>query len=197
MSHEASLTEINFLDLKTAVRDDKFVTSTYFKATDRNSYIPINSCHYSSWLSSVPKSQYMRPKRNCTETSDFLIQANTLTNRFLNKGYSNESLQTTLNQVSLMHRKDLLKEKSLVERINKAPSVPFITTFSVQHQTIKYLIYKHWHILGNDSILNTVLPTKPQVIYKGASLLRNRLATNVYDALFKRSSFFQTLTGFY
>lgn len=78
-----------------------------------------------------------------------------------------------------MKREDLLKEKSVAERINLAPVVPFITTFFVQHQTIKHL--------GNDMILNTVLPTRPQVVYKGAPSLRNRLAPNTFDPLVKKT----------
>lgn len=98
LSYEVSCKEFNFLDLKISVRGDSFVTSTFFKSTDRNSYIPMDSCHHAFWLRSVPKSQYMRLKRNCTEQEEFLVQAETLTQRFLEKGYLMKSLSDTLDQ---------------------------------------------------------------------------------------------------
>lgn len=150
MNHEANRVEINFLDLKISVKRGRFVTSTYFKPTDRNSYIPVDSCHHGSWLRSVPKGQYMRLKHNCTEPNEFLTQADVLTNRFVEKGYSLESLQVTLGQVAQMNRADLLSDRPPDERRDTPPTVPFITTFSTQHFNTKNLIQKHCHILCND-----------------------------------------------
>lgn len=74
LNYATSQSEINFLDLKITARD-KFVTSTFFKGTDRNSFIPVDSCHFGPWLRSVPKSQYMRLRRNCSDPREFLVQA--------------------------------------------------------------------------------------------------------------------------
>lgn len=103
----------------------------------------------------------MQLRCNCTEPAEFLVQADILTKIFVEKGYAIEALRMTLDQIAQMHRGDLLKEKSLQEKQVSSPLVPFIVTFSVQHKSIKQLICKHWHILGNDRVLNTFLPTKP------------------------------------
>ena len=92
LKFEASQTEVHYLDLKVGVRDNEFSTSTFFKATDRNSFIPLNSCHHNQWLKSVPKSQYLRLRRNCSDPLEFSEQAKVLTSRFLEKGYNIESL---------------------------------------------------------------------------------------------------------
>lgn len=93
--------------------------------------------------------------------------------------------------ITQMNREDLLKEKSLLVRNNTAPLVTFILHFfSVQHHNLKHLIYKHWHILGIDRVLNIVLPTKPQVVYTGTPSLRNRISTNVFDPPAKNNIFF-------
>lgn len=139
LSYEANCREINFLDLKISVRGDSFITSTFCKSTDRNSYIPGDSCHHASWLRSVPKSQYMRLKRNCTEPEEFLVQAETLTQRFLDKGYPKKSLSDTLNQVMLLDRADLLKERSSKQVMDNVFKTPFITSFSNQHQNVKHI----------------------------------------------------------
>lgn len=74
----------------------------------------MGSCHYASWLKSVPTSQYMRLKRNCTKSSEFLMQAEILTQRFLDEGYTQESLSDTVRQVMLIDRTDLLRERPLI-----------------------------------------------------------------------------------
>lgn len=50
-------------------------------------------------------------------------------------------------------------------------SIAIFITFSVQHCSVRKLIQKHWHILGSDQILKTILPDRPQIIFKGASSL--------------------------
>lgn len=80
LNYQASREKNHFLDLTISVSGESFITSTYFKPTDRNSFIPNYSCHHASWLRSVPKSQYLRLKRNCTQQSAFLAQAPFLLN---------------------------------------------------------------------------------------------------------------------
>lgn len=102
-------------------------------------------------------------KHNCTIKEEFLVQAETLTKRFEEKGYSRDFLKNTLDEIIVMERRDLLKEKPPCE--DRVPSVPFISTYSVQHMNVKTLLNKNWHILGNYQILNAVLSDKPQVIF--------------------------------
>lgn len=62
LSHEINLTAIHFLDLRISIQEKRIVTSTFFKPTDRNGNIPLDSCHHHSWLSAVPKGQFLRLK---------------------------------------------------------------------------------------------------------------------------------------
>lgn len=194
-AYEASQTEINFLDLKISIRDGQLSTATYFKNTDRNSYIPTDSCHHEAWLRSVPKSQLIRLKRNCSDHEEFLAQADVLIGRFLEKGYSEVSLKTTLDEVATLDRRTLLNHK--VPNMDRAPSVPFITTYSLQHRNVARLVKKYWHVLQNDHVLGTILPAKPQMVYKGAPSLRGRVAPNILDPPPIKRGFFEYMTGFY
>lgn len=72
LNYEASLNEINFLDLKISLKEVCFITSTYFKSTDRNSFIPLDSCHHHSLLKSVPCSQFIHLRYNCTKVEEFM-----------------------------------------------------------------------------------------------------------------------------
>lgn len=80
---------------------------------------------------------------------------------------------------------------------NRAPSIPFVTTYSIQHRTVGHMIKKLWHILTNDLTLNTILRAKPQVVYRGAHSLRGAVATNIIDPPAIKRGFFDNLTGFY
>lgn len=168
LNYEASREKINFLDLTISVSEDSFVTSTYFKSTDRNSYISTDSCHHASWLGSRPKSQYLRLKRSCTEHKVFLAQADIITQRFVEKRYSLKTLTDTLNCVKQIDRAYLLTERPPRHERTNVFKNPFITNFSKQHQNIKHIVNKHWHILKNDRILNNLLPARPQVVFRGA-----------------------------
>lgn len=68
---EVSESQIHFLDLNITVNDGSVTTTTYFKETDRNAYIPLTSCHHPQWLNAVPKGQFQRIRRNCSTLADY------------------------------------------------------------------------------------------------------------------------------
>lgn len=193
--HEASQERINFLDL-TIIKDvGGFKTITYFKQTDRSAFIPLDSCHNKSWLKSIPKSQFVRMRRNCSEMEDYRFQVDVLENRLHEKDYDLDPLEVTIEEVAKLDRSTLLdvgpKEKK------EGPILRFITMYLTQLFLIKKIIRKHWHLLGNDRIINTFLPANPQVIFKGILSLRDRIAPNIVDPPTKRLSFFQNLSGYH
>lgn len=91
LSYEIGSKKIHFLDLKISIVDDTIITSTFFKNTDRNGYIPMDSCHHPSWLSAEPKGQFLRLRRNCTHKEDYFKESMVLRSIWLKgmmKGYS-------------------------------------------------------------------------------------------------------------
>lgn len=83
-----------FLDLVLSWDEDGNITSkTHFKGTTGNSYLHYRSCHLQSWKQNMPYSQFNRLCKNCTNTSDYLKQANILQNFFWDKGYTAEHIQ--------------------------------------------------------------------------------------------------------
>lgn len=146
-------------------------------------------------MRSVPKSQFIRLKRNCSNHAEFLAQADILMKRFLEKGYVETSLRNTLDEVAEIDRCTLLEIKK--PHRERVPTIPFITTYSSQHNSIAKLLKKHWHVLKNDHVLGPILPAKPQVIYRGAPSLKNRVAPNVLDPPLTKKGFFEYMIGFY
>lgn len=100
-----------------------------------------------------------------------------------------------VNSTRELDRASLLCDK--VTDTDEKISVPFITTFSIQHQSIKRLIQKHWHVLESDQLLATVLPSRPQIVFKGATPLSSKIAPSVQDPPKESRCVFLNLTGYH
>lgn len=109
MQYEASNTQ-EHLDLNIAVKEGHFITSTFFKETDRNAYIPVSSCHHKSWLTAVPKGQFQRIRHNCTEISEYYQQASIFRQRFIAKGYLENEINDIIVSVAGMDRCETLNK---------------------------------------------------------------------------------------
>ena len=195
LSYEASPLSIHFLDLEIFVENHQLKTRTYFKSTDRNGFIPQDSCHHPSWLGSVPRSQMLRLRRNCSNLNDFKVQAQTLKERFVEKGYCKLAIEEEIKKISTVDRSTLTVERVKIAQDNKFRH-SFFTTFSTQYRQIKSIIQKHWAVLKNDPLLGPVLPAQAGVIYRGAVPLRNQLAPNIPDPPGK-ISFFPLSKGYH
>ena len=174
----SSLVSINYLDLNLFKSGNRVSTRTYFKSTDRNAFVPVNSCHHPKWLSTIPKGQYMRIRRNCDTTTDFQSQSLILTEKFKEKGYLPQALEKTALQVATMDREQLLTSKK------KAPfsgELAFFSGFHRQYKSIENIFKKYWSILLKDNDLVAILPPKPKFVYRRAPGLRNMIAPNVPD----------------
>lgn len=64
LSLEYNNRSIRFLALIVELQNFKFVTKTFFKQVDQNSYIPMESCHYDPWLINIRKGQLIRLRKN-------------------------------------------------------------------------------------------------------------------------------------
>lgn len=73
--------------------EHQLYTKAYFKSTDRNSYIPVQSGHHPQWLRNIPKGQFTRIRRNCTFDADYRTQAEYIKACFSEKGYKSQPLE--------------------------------------------------------------------------------------------------------
>lgn len=90
LTWEISKHNMTFMDLEIMQEDQVISTKTHFKNVDKNSYLPMESCHHQNWLCNIPKEQLMRLRRNCMKNEDFLIQAEKIGHRFIDKGYNHD-----------------------------------------------------------------------------------------------------------
>lgn len=164
-----SQTSIQFLDLQIGIKDGVLVTKTFFKATDRNSFIPVDSCHHAPWLKSVPRSQMVRLRQNFTSDQEFLEQASQLRSRFLEKGYQSAELDVEVQNTFHLDREVLLGETSNRVKDKKfEPRWSFYTMYSAHHRQLKSLFNKHWDVLRSDPVLGTLLTEHANITCRGA-----------------------------
>lgn len=125
------------MDLVLTKTHNNITTNTFFKDTNRNGYVPIQSCHHLKWLTAIPKGQYMRIRRNCNSIEDYNTQSAILTNRFSEKGYSSRALNKCQKQVLSMNRETLLSKS---KKVSFRADLDFITGFHRQYREVeKYL----------------------------------------------------------
>lgn len=109
-----------FLDLEIWKDNDHFRLCNYLKPTDQNAFIPLGSCHHKSWLCNIPRSYFVRLRRNCTEEEDFITQSQVLSSRFQQKGYDKSSLDSE--KVWAMDRASLVSNKIKETSVSLKPS---------------------------------------------------------------------------
>lgn len=71
----------------------------------------------------------MRLRRNCSLASDFLLQAQELKSKFIDKGYDENDLMSTIGEVALMDGRDLLSNNNRRHNPNESFKSSFITSF--------------------------------------------------------------------
>lgn len=59
-------------------------------------------------------------------------------------------------------------------------TVKLITTFSNHHLDVRTLLGNHWHLLQDDPILGKYVGNKPEIIFRRAASLRDKLTTSHY-----------------
>eukprot|EP00111_Clytia_hemisphaerica_P014752 TCONS_00043472-protein len=67
-----STDSVNFLDVEVRFRDSTIQTSVYSKATDAHLYLNAKSCHPNHVIRNIPKGQFIRIRRICTNVADYI-----------------------------------------------------------------------------------------------------------------------------
>lgn len=119
-------------------------SSLYRKVTAGNTILHASSFHPKPLVNSIPHSQYLQVRRNCSDDNTFLIEAAKLRDRLLLRGYSRTSLKKAFKRANTRSCQDLLYS---TKPKNEDNSLRIITKYSNQHQQIRKIVSKYWHIL--------------------------------------------------
>ena len=170
-----SPSEVNFLDVKVKLNDGHLETDLYTKPTDAFLYLNSSSNHPKHVKSNIPKGQFIRIRRICSNTKDYLKNCKYLSSFFENRGYSSRDLKKTIRDVLNMPRDNLLVDKI------KTPADPQMIFVADWHQNLSRLpsiLRKHHHILQNGIHTKDIFTSNPIVAYRRPKTIRNAIIRN-------------------
>ena len=146
LSHSKKL--ITFLDVNVHNTANRLTTSLYSKPTDSHSYLDFGSCHPQNTKKSIPYSQFLRIRRNCTSWIDFVKSALQMYHHFTVRGYPIDLLKESLLKVSTESQYDLINTNQ-----NTFTEKQFycITEFNPSNPEISLIIRKAWAFLDRSS----------------------------------------------
>ena len=97
---------VNFLDVKVRICNKNIKTSVYSKPTDAHLYLNRRSCHPNHVIQNLPKGQFIRVRRICSDISEFDNYCKTMKKHFISRGYDEKVLSKSIQNVRKMERMD-------------------------------------------------------------------------------------------
>ncbi|KAL2086165.1 hypothetical protein ACEWY4_017224 [Coilia grayii] len=124
MEHDVQ--PLNFLDL-TILKDENNIlqTTVYRKPLSKNTLLQADSNHPPHLIRNIPTGQFLRVRRNCSSTHDFMSQACQLAQRFLQRGYAQEVVKIAWGKVQIISTGTFFR----VTRLKDICAEPPIFTF--------------------------------------------------------------------
>ena len=159
---DISDTQVHFLDVTVRLDNDNHLitTSLYTKPTDAHNYLSFKSCHPRNCKSAIPYSQFLRIRRICSDTDDFVFHARQMTKHFLKTQYPSKILQEAFSRAYHLDRNTLLQPKQLVDDDHQDDNLFLITTYHPSGRILGDIVKSNWDILDKSSSTREVLDWK-------------------------------------
>lgn len=105
---------------------------------------------------SLPISQFNRIRRICSTEQTYTQQSTDLVNRFRERGYNEDWIQSAVRRFGNESQETSLNKKSIVCTVQYSPIC----------SDIKKIINKHWYIFKSDPPLSDIFEKTPRFVYK-------------------------------
>ncbi|CAJ0944101.1 unnamed protein product [Ranitomeya imitator] len=186
---ESNACRLPFLDVVIEKGEDgQLYTSTYRKPTASNSLLRWESNHPFPLRRGIPKGQYLRIRRNCSNPLTFKKQADKLITRFHERGYPDNVLREAYTSASARDRKDLLTPGEKREDSNP---IRFITKYTNGAKDLRTILQRHWSILQMDMDLRDMVTISPQITFgRGRSIKDRVVHSHFTPPLFTSTKFY-------
>ncbi|OCT74725.1 hypothetical protein XELAEV_18033712mg [Xenopus laevis] len=145
-------------------------TWTYRKVTATNTLLRAESHHPQALIRGIPIGQFLRIWRNCSLDCDYEQQAEELTQRLTNRGYSKQTISTGYEKAKQSNRTELIFKNK-----QKQTKVRFITDYNSQWYDIQQVLKRNWDILLADPELKCFLVVFPSMTARRAPSLKDNL----------------------
>ena len=153
-----STESVNFLDVNTKLEGNIISTSLYSKPTDAHLYLNAKSYHPRHVIKNLPKGQFIRIRRICSDDADFDRHASQTKKYFVQRGFTEKQLQHTVESVKKMSRDDLLMDRERTP--DKDPHAIFVCTLHPKLRGLSSVLYKNYEILKNAPALSKIFDKK-------------------------------------
>lgn len=129
-------------------------------------------------MKGIPKGQFLRLHRNCSDPCTFRTQSRDLGDRFLRRGYPQDIIAVAYkgalkrDHISLFnpHTKEMDRENKTNLRI--------IGQFDMPSRKVRDIMEKHWGILLLDETLGKLLPKRPLITFQHGRSIQDRLVNS-------------------
>ena len=163
---------VHFLDVTIMLVDGAIATNVYSKPTDSHLYLNVHSCHPEHVIKSIPKSQFLRLRRICSSSFDFMQQCKIYSQYFIRQGYNEHRILEQAKEISLLNRDELLTKKTKPKDQQKTI---FVTTWHPKLKQLPSILRQNFHNLENDPRLKEIFPEKPMVAFKRKKTIGNHI----------------------
>ena len=163
---------VTFLDTIISIEGNKLTTNLYSKPTAAYDYLQRSSYHPQHLLKAIPKGQFMRIRRICTHLQHYKQHANKFIEHFRKRGYNENLLHKTAEEVADMSRDDLLtyRNRTVSDR------TPLVITYHHKLSNIPTIIRKNFEkMIQKHPDMKTVFPSPPVVSFRRPRNLRDSL----------------------
>ena len=175
---------LSFLDIDCFIKDGQISTSVFYKPTDAHSYLNYESCHPESCKNAIPKSQFLRLRRICSDEQDFKIQCKKMTTFFVKRGYPQKVLDHALDSISQIPRSDALKPKPKRSK----DRVPLVLTYHPHNVAIRDILFRNFKsIVLKDEQMAEIFKSPPITAYRKGKSLRQHLVSSNFKGTSKLS----------
>ena len=167
---------VHFLDITVSLMNGLLETTLYTKPTDGHMYLNRSSCHPRHVIKNIPKGQFIRIRRICSQKSEYFRHGRVLISHFVKHGYSESKLKEVLKLVSDIPRESLLVESQ--SQNEESNAIVFVSDWHPTLQNLSSVLRKHYHLLKGDARLSKVFPSPPKVAFRRMKTIRNHVIRN-------------------
>ena len=166
---------INFVDVCITLNQQTLSPTVFSKPTDAHIYLNPKPCPPENMIRNIPKSQFLRLRKICSDTSDYIKKSNEYLNFFIKQGYDGSKLKILAKEMLAKTRDELEPQKN---KRNQNEKTIMVTTW---HPALKHPKY-HYHI-EKDMYLKKVFPEKPIIAFRKMKSIRNCIVrTDISEA---------------
>ena len=178
-TYECSNLAVTFLDTEIYIADGLVHTTLHRKTTATNSVLHAESHHPRKLVWSIPYGEFLRIRRNCSETNKFNRICEETKQRFIKRKYPKKMVQLSLQKATEKTRVESLKKNT---KENQGNQIRFITNYSLESKQMHKILEKNWKLLQMDPTLRNITGTRPQITYRRARNIKDQLVRSHFTS---------------